>query len=74
VLGRDIKRHEVLAIGDGLPTDVQGARANGYPVHFITGGIHAADHDGTELSDIAAGLEANMPGLKVAGVAPALEW
>jgi HAD superfamily hydrolase (TIGR01459 family) len=74
VLGRDIKRHEVLAIGDGLPTDVQGARANGYPVHFITGGIHAADHDGTELSVIAAGLEANMPGLKVAGVAPALEW
>lgn len=74
VLGRDVQRHEVLAIGDGLPTDVQGARANGYPVHFITGGIHAADHDGTELSDIAAGLEANMPGLKVAGVAPALEW
>jgi hypothetical protein len=23
VLGRDIQRHEVLAIGDGLPTDVQ---------------------------------------------------
>lgn len=73
-LGRDIQRHEVLAIGDGLPTDVEGARANGFPVHFITGGIHAADHDGTELSDIAAGLEANMPGLKVAGVAPSLQW
>lgn len=74
VLGRDIARHEVLAIGDGLPTDVQGARANGIPVHFITGGIHAAEHDGTELADIAAGLEANMPGLSVAGVAPSLVW
>ncbi len=73
-LRRDIARHEVLAIGDGLPTDVEGARANGFPVHFITGGIHAAEHDGTTLSDIATGLEQNMAGLSVAGVAPELVW
>jgi HAD superfamily hydrolase (TIGR01459 family) len=33
----------VLAIGDGLPTDISGANAQGFDVLFITEGIHAAD-------------------------------
>ena len=74
VLKRDVDIRDVVAIGDGLPTDVEGARANGLPVHFITGGIHAADHDGIDAPAIARGLEANMPGLRVAGVAPDLYW
>lgn len=74
VLGRDAVAGEVLAIGDGLPTDVEGARANGLPVHFITGGIHAAEHDGQDASSIAHGLQAAMPGLTVAGVADTLYW
>jgi ribonucleotide monophosphatase NagD (HAD superfamily) len=33
----------LLAIGDGLPTDIRGACDNGLDVLFVTGGIHAAD-------------------------------
>jgi len=73
-MSRTIAGDEVLAIGDGIPTDVEGARANGLPVHFITGGIHAADNEGIEAEAIASGLQRKMPGLAVAGVAPGLVW
>lgn len=36
-------RSRILAIGDGLPTDVRGANDAGLDVLFITDGIHAAD-------------------------------
>ncbi|MEE4239243.1 MAG: TIGR01459 family HAD-type hydrolase [Anderseniella sp.] len=74
VMGRQVRKGDVVVIGDGLPTDVEGGRANGFPVHFITGGIHAADHDGIDAPAIARGLEANMTGLTVAGVSPGLCW
>ena len=74
VMGREVRAGDVVVIGDGLPTDVEGGRANGFPVHFITGGIHAADHDGIDAPAIARGLEANMAGLTVAGVSPDLYW
>ena len=32
----------MLAVGDGLPTDIRGAVDNAVPVLFVTGGIHAA--------------------------------
>lgn len=41
--GRPVDRSRVLAIGDGLPTDVAGAAAQGLDVLFITGGIHRDD-------------------------------
>lgn len=37
------ERPRVLAIGDGLPTDITGANRQGFDVLFITEGIHAAD-------------------------------
>ncbi|MGB7206057.1 MAG: TIGR01459 family HAD-type hydrolase [Anderseniella sp.] len=74
VLGRPIDKADVLAIGDGLPTDVEGARANKVDVHFITDGIHAGEHEGSSASDIASKLMKSMPGLKVAGVAASLVW
>lgn len=74
IMKRDIERSKVLAIGDGLPTDVEGARANKLAVHFITGGIHADDHHGANAHAIAAELAASMPGLQVAGVAAGLVW
>ncbi|GHB22270.1 haloacid dehalogenase [Pseudovibrio japonicus] len=41
--GRALEKSEVLAIGDGLPTDIRGANAQGISALFLTGGIHAAD-------------------------------
>ncbi|WP_108879703.1 TIGR01459 family HAD-type hydrolase [Anderseniella sp. Alg231-50] len=74
IMKREIGRSQVLAIGDGLPTDVEGARANDLAVHFVTGGIHADDHRGSDAQTIARELAARMPPLRVAGVAGGLVW
>jgi HAD superfamily hydrolase (TIGR01459 family) len=47
-LGRPVDRARVLCIGDGLPTDVRGANAQGLDVLFIGAGIHAAETIGPE--------------------------
>lgn len=44
LLGRAPKRAEVLAIGDGMMTDVKGAADNGFDVLYVSGGIHARDY------------------------------
>jgi HAD superfamily hydrolase (TIGR01459 family) len=43
LLGRPVNRAGVLAIGDGLPTDAQGANAQGLDLLFVAGGIHGAE-------------------------------
>jgi HAD superfamily hydrolase (TIGR01459 family) len=42
-LDRALDKRRVLAIGDGIPTDVLGANRQGLDVLFITAGIHAKD-------------------------------
>ncbi|QRM54466.1 TIGR01459 family HAD-type hydrolase [Sinorhizobium sp. BG8] len=64
----------VIAIGDGMPTDVRGAEAFGLDVLYISGGIHAQEYvvDGrTDEKLLAAFLEREgatpkwwMPALK----------
>ncbi|MDQ6435067.1 TIGR01459 family HAD-type hydrolase [Mesorhizobium sp. LHD-90] len=44
VLGRDLSKSEVLAIGDGVLTDVKGAEDYGLDVLYVSGGIHARDY------------------------------
>jgi HAD superfamily hydrolase (TIGR01459 family) len=43
LLGGGLDRRRVLAIGDGLATDVAGARAQSLDMLFIAAGVHAAD-------------------------------
>jgi ribonucleotide monophosphatase NagD (HAD superfamily) len=45
VLGRACPRSRVLALGDGLATDIAGAQAMGLDRIFVTGGIHAGEAD-----------------------------
>ncbi|MCF3641467.1 TIGR01459 family HAD-type hydrolase [Rhizobium sp. TRM95111] len=57
----DIDPARVIAIGDGMPTDVNGAEAFGLDVLYISGGIHAARYvEGgrTDEAKLAAFLEA----------------
>jgi HAD superfamily hydrolase (TIGR01459 family) len=65
----------VLAIGDGLPTDIRGACDNGLDALFVTAGIHAADF-GTEHDPdpalVAARLQAE--GLAAVAFLPHLSW
>jgi HAD superfamily hydrolase (TIGR01450 family) len=44
VLGRDMRRDEALAIGDGMLTDIKGACDNGIDALYVSGGIHAKDY------------------------------
>jgi len=41
--GAPVAKKKMLAIGDGLPTDVKGAANEGLPILFIASGIHAAE-------------------------------
>jgi HAD superfamily hydrolase (TIGR01459 family) len=59
LVGCPLTKDKILAIGDGLPTDVKGAAQEGLPVLFIAGGIHAADTltpDGRLQADKLAAL------------------
>jgi len=44
IVGRPVERSHVLAIGDGMMTDVKGAADNGFDVLYVSGGIHARDY------------------------------
>src|SRR5688572_17878780 len=64
-----------LAVGDGLPTDITGACGNGFPVLFVTGGIHAADfgpHDTPDPERVEMRLKAE--GLSAVAYMSALAW
>lgn len=67
---RAVDRREVLAIGDGLATDVTGAARNGLALLFIAGGIHEAELDG----DVAAVVRRATPGIDLVAALPALRW
>lgn len=41
--GRNIEKSNILAIGDGLPTDVRGSLNAGIPCLFVAGGIHGKE-------------------------------
>ena len=53
VLGREVGRAEVLAIGDGMLTDVKGAADNGFDVLYVSAGIHAAEYGEAHAPDPA---------------------
>jgi HAD superfamily hydrolase (TIGR01459 family) len=65
----------ILAVGDGLPTDIRGAVDNGVPVLFVTGGIHAADF-GSHLEPDEARIHARLKaeGLSAVAYMPTLVW
>ncbi|WP_110031391.1 TIGR01459 family HAD-type hydrolase [Hoeflea marina] len=39
-----LDQRRIVAIGDGVPTDIRGALANHIPVIFVTRGVHARDY------------------------------
>jgi HAD superfamily hydrolase (TIGR01459 family) len=53
ILGRPVERRQVLAIGDGMLTDIKGAADNGFDVLYVSGGIHARDYGDASQPDPA---------------------
>jgi HAD superfamily hydrolase (TIGR01459 family) len=73
-LGRELAATDVLAIGDGMLTDVKGADDNGIDVLYVSGGIHASEYgdvDNPDLPALAAFLEAH--GRRPVAVIPRLK-
>ena len=74
-LGRPVDKSRVLAIGDGLPTDIKGAWNQGIDVLMVTAGIHGADFGDLLSPDpvrLAARLDAE--GLGIRAAIPRLVW
>jgi HAD superfamily hydrolase (TIGR01459 family) len=74
--GAPVDKSKILAIGDGLPTDVLGANNQGLDLIFIAAGIHAEEATGVDgkldprlLSHVLEGAHAHAR-----YVATALSW
>ena len=52
ILGRDVERREVLAIGDGVLTDVKGAEQAGLDVLYVSAGVHAREYGEAHSPDL----------------------
>ena len=46
IAGKEIAADQILAIGDGILTDVKGAVDNGFDLLYVTAGIHAHEYAG----------------------------
>ena len=56
-LGRPVDRSRVLAIGDGLATDIAGAQTQGLDRLFVAAGIHGAEALGPDGRLSAAAID-----------------
>lgn len=64
VAGQPLKRDEILAIGDGVLTDIKGAANAGIDALYISAGIHAAEYGDRARPDMErmrAFLESHGP-------------
>ena len=71
---KPVSRSDVLAIGDGLPTDVKGAGDNGTALLFIIEGIHETEMDGEDASTLASVVRQSAPTVTLAGIMHGLKW
>ena len=72
--GRDIPKSRLLAIGDGLATDIKGAADNGFDAYFIVGGIHASVFDELNAQEAVNRIKTKFLGLNLVGVSDRLSW
>ncbi len=73
--GRPVADDRILAIGDGLPTDIRGAVSQGLDVLFVTAGIHGDDFGAPDTPDPARVAERlRTEGLAITGFLPRLVW
>ncbi len=72
--GRPVIKAEVLAIGDGLPTDIAGAAKNNLDVLFIVEGIHARELEGTDATALVRRVRETVPGVQLSGIMAGLRW
>jgi ribonucleotide monophosphatase NagD (HAD superfamily) len=77
--GRDVPRKEILAIGDGVNTDIAGAAKLGIDSVFVASGLHLPANSGGEVGEEALDREALAelfpdPRRRPLAAMPALLW
>lgn len=75
---RKVPKGRLLAVGDGMPTDIKGATNNGLDAYFISGGIHAGEFGEMNISaNIVAAtkrIESQYSGINLVGISDRLRW
>ena len=63
-IGEAPDRSRIIAIGDGMPTDIRGAMDQGLDALFVAGGIHAGEYGGERIDPggVSGFLAANGAG------------
>lgn len=74
LLDRDVTKSRLLAIGDGLPTDIKGATDNGLDAYFVTSGIHAREFRDLNAQQVANRLKNKFLELNLVGLSDHLSW
>lgn len=69
-----IAKGDVLAIGDGLVTDMRGAAKYELDALFVVDGIHAAELASGNTDHFIGQIETSAPGLRLAGIMHQLSW
>ncbi len=76
--GRDIAKNQLLAVGDGLPTDIKGAAQNGFDAYFIAGGIHAKEFGdmktAASVTKTANKIKGQYLDITLVGICDHLRW
>ena len=72
--GRALAKSEILAIGDGMGTDMKGAANFGVAALFVAGGISTGALDEHGLEELVRRLREAAPGLDLVGVMRRLRW
>ena len=73
--GVETPTERILAIGDGMFTDVKGANGEGIPVLFVTGGIHSDDFGPVDNPDPGKVAERLLgENLQAVAAVPLLCW
>ena len=72
--GRTVKKREILAIGDGIGTDMKGAANFGIAAVFVAGGISEGALDEHGVDELAARIRKEAPGLNLVGIMRRLQW
>ena len=54
IVGKTIETRRILAIGDGMPTDVKGAASAGLDLLYVSAGIHAGEYGESDTPDATA--------------------
>ena len=76
--GRTLSKRQILAVGDGLPTDITGAAQNGFDAYFVADGIHSGEMGDMKVPENVKRayslIEHQFSDAKLAGICEQLRW